>query len=136
MVSQGNSTRYLKSMCACVHTQPCSTLRPMDCSLPGSSVHGIPRQEYWSGLPFPPGGGLPNSGIKPASPLSPALAGGFFTTEPSGKPILTLATSIVMWLVPSLFNNASATMITKPDKDTTTEQLSFNEYAAKILKHQ
>ena len=72
---------------------------------------------------------------QPASPLSPALAGGFFTTEPSGKPILTLATSIVMWLVPSLFNNASATMITKPDKDTTTEQLSFNEYAAKILKH-
>ena len=40
------------------------------------------RQEYWSGLPFPPPGGLPDPGIEPASPVSPALAGGFFTTEP------------------------------------------------------
>ena len=40
------------------------------------------RQEYWSGLPFPSPGDLPNSGIKPAFPVSPALAGGFFTTEP------------------------------------------------------
>ena len=43
------------------------------------------RQEYWSRLPFPPPGDLPNSGIKP---VSPALAGGFFTTEPPGKPSL------------------------------------------------
>ena len=41
------------------------------------------RQEYWSGLPFFPPGDLPNPGIKPASP---ALAGGFFTAEPLGKP--------------------------------------------------
>ena len=40
------------------------------------------RQEYWSGLPFPSPGGLPNPGSKPTSP---ALAGGFFTTEPPGK---------------------------------------------------
>ena len=40
---------------------------------------GFPRQEYWSGLPFPSPGDLPNSGIKPASLVSPALAGGFFT---------------------------------------------------------
>jgi len=34
--------------------QSCLTLcNPMDCSPPGSLVHGIPRQEYWSGLPFP-----------------------------------------------------------------------------------
>ena len=41
------------------------------------------RQEYWSGLPFlsPMGGGLPNPGIEPTSPVSPALAGGFFTTS-------------------------------------------------------
>ena len=45
---------------------------------------GFSRQEYWSGLPCPPPGDRPNPGIKPASP---ALAGGFFTTEPSGKPI-------------------------------------------------
>ena len=45
---------------------------------------GFPRQEYWSGLPFPSPGDLPDPGIKPRSP---ALAGGFFTTEPPGKPI-------------------------------------------------
>ena len=41
---------------------------------------GFPRQEYWNGLSFPTPGGLPDPGIKPKSPVSPALAGGFFTT--------------------------------------------------------
>ena len=45
---------------------------------------GFPRQEYWSGLPFPSSGDLPDPEIKP---MSPALAGGFFTNEPPGKPI-------------------------------------------------
>ena len=44
------------------------------------------REEYWSGLPFPSPGSLPNSGIDPTSPATPALAGRFFTTEPPGKP--------------------------------------------------
>jgi len=44
------------------------------------------RQEYWSGLPFPTPGDLPNAGIKPMSLAFPALAGGFFTTAPLGKP--------------------------------------------------
>ena len=44
---------------------------------------GFSRQEYWSGLPFPSPGDLPNPGIQPESP---ALAGRFFTTEPPGKP--------------------------------------------------
>ena len=44
---------------------------------------GFSRQEYWSGLPCPPSGDLPNPGVKP---VSPALAGGFFTTEEPGKP--------------------------------------------------
>ena len=43
------------------------------------------RQEYWSALPFPPLGDLPNPGIKPESPTSLELAGRFFTTEPPGK---------------------------------------------------
>ena len=46
---------------------------------------GFSRQEYWSGLPFPTPGDLPNLGIKPASLASPALAGRFFTTVPPGK---------------------------------------------------
>ena len=45
---------------------------------------GFPRQENLSGSPFPSPGDLPNPGIKP---ISPALAGKFFTTEPQGKPI-------------------------------------------------
>ena len=49
---------------------------------------GFPRQEYWSGLPFPSPGDLPNSGIKP---LSPALAGGFFTAESPQEPFSSIA---------------------------------------------
>ena len=41
---------------------------------------GFSRQEYRSGLPFPTPGDLPDPGIEPASLMSPALAGGFFTT--------------------------------------------------------
>ena len=68
-------------MCA-KSLQSCLTLcNPMDCSLPGSSVHGIPRPEYWLGLPCPPPGDLPDPGIEAASLMSPALAGGFFTTS-------------------------------------------------------
>ena len=47
---------------------------------------GFSRHEYWSGLPFLFTGDLPNPGIKPLSPVFPALAGRFFTTEPSEKP--------------------------------------------------
>ena len=42
------------------------------------------RQEYWSGLPCPPAGDLPDPGIEP---MNPALANGFFTSEPHGKPL-------------------------------------------------
>ena len=43
---------------------------------------GFSRQEYWSGLPFPSPGDLPDPRIEPIPPLSPTLAGRFFTTEP------------------------------------------------------
>ena len=42
---------------------------------------GVPRQKYWSVLPFPPPWDLPNPGMEPMSLVSPALAGGFFTTS-------------------------------------------------------
>ena len=45
----------------------------------------FPRQQYWSGLPFPFPGNLPGPGVKPESPT---LAGRFFTTEPPGKPTM------------------------------------------------
>ena len=47
---------------------------------------GFPRQESWSGLPFPPPEDLADLGIKPGSPVSPAFAGRFLTTERPGKP--------------------------------------------------
>ena len=59
---------------------------------PWTAVHwaplsmGFPRQKYGSGLLFHPPGDLHEPGIKPSSPLSPALAGRFFTTDSTGKP--------------------------------------------------
>ena len=47
---------------------------------------GFSRQEYWSGLPCPAPGDLPDPGINPVSPTSPALLGGIFTTSALGKP--------------------------------------------------
>ena len=62
-----------------MHALSCLTLCvPMDCSLPGSSVHGFSRQEFWSELPFPPPGDLPYPGMELKSHMSPALAGKFF----------------------------------------------------------
>ena len=64
--------------------------------IPWTVVHQDPlsmefsRQEYWSGWPLPSPGDLHNPGIEPVSPVSPALAGRFFTTEPPGKPLTLL----------------------------------------------
>ena len=66
----------------CVHSvaQLSPTLcDPMDCSQAPLSM-GFSKQEYWSGLPFPPPGDLPGLGIEPESLGSPALAGGFCIT--------------------------------------------------------
>ena len=71
-----------------------SLVQLFDCSLPGFSVlhflqallsMGFSRQENWSELPCLPPGDLFDRGIEPRSPVSPALAGGFFTTEPPGN---------------------------------------------------
>ena len=70
----------------------------MDCSRPGSSVHGILQQECWSGLPCPPPGDLSNPRIEPKSPASPALAGGFFTAEPPGTLKLVYKEALIRYL--------------------------------------
>ena len=63
----------------CVVAKSCLALcNPRDYSPPGSSVHGFSRQEYWSGLPLPPPGDLPDPRTEPTSP---ALADGFLTAE-------------------------------------------------------
>ena len=73
------------SVCASPVTKWCRTLSdPTDCMQHQDPLSmGFPRQEYWCGLPFPPPGDLPDPEIQPSSP---ALAGGFFTTEPPRKP--------------------------------------------------
>ena len=60
--------QYMKVKSQSEVAQPCPTLcNPVGCSPPGCSVHWILQQEYWSGLPVPISGELPNSGIDPAT---------------------------------------------------------------------
>ena len=67
------------AVCCCLVAESCLALcDPQDCSQAPLFV-GFPRQEDWSGLPFPSPGDLPDPGLEPASP---ALADGFFTAEP------------------------------------------------------
>ena len=78
-----------KSIYIYIHTYTqlyLSLCNPMDCSLSGSSVHGIFQTRILEWLPFSSPGDLPDPEIKPAFLASPALAGRFFTTEPPGKP--------------------------------------------------
>ena len=56
----------------------------MDCTQQVPLAMGFPRQEYWTGFPLPSPVDLTNPGIEP---MSPALAGGFVTTDPPGKPL-------------------------------------------------
>ena len=67
------------------HDQLFSTLWAVPYQAPLSME--LSRQEHWSWLPCPPPRDLPNPGIKPMSLMSPALAGGFFTTSATWKPI-------------------------------------------------
>ena len=71
-------------MCVCSVTTDSVTPWTVAHQAPLSMV--LVRQEYWSGLLFPPPGGLPDPGIKPKPLESSALAGGFFTAELPGKP--------------------------------------------------
>ena len=65
----------------CSVAQPCLTVAPQTAAHQTTLPTEFFRQEYWNGLPFPTPGDLPNPGIEPVSFVSPALAGGFFTTS-------------------------------------------------------
>ena len=79
--------------CCCrLVTNLCLTLcDPMDCSLLGSSVRGLPRQEYWGRLPFLSPGNLPDPRTEPTLH---ALAGRFFTAEPPRDTSMVLFYSV------------------------------------------
>ena len=67
----------------CTLSQICLSVTPWTVARQAPLSMGFSAQEYWSRLPFPPPGDLPDSGIEPACP---ALAEGFLTTEPPGEP--------------------------------------------------
>ena len=86
--TQGRSWR-LDEACVPVPAQSVSCLtlcNPMDIACPARLSMKFSRQEYWSGLPFPSPGDLPNPRIESMSLASPALAGGFFIAVPPGWP--------------------------------------------------
>ena len=69
-------------MCICALL--CPTLCDSQAVVPQAPLSmEFSGHKHWSGLPFPTPGDLPDPGIEP---MSPALVGGFFTTEPAGKP--------------------------------------------------
>ena len=68
--------------------QSCLTLQSLGLCSP--LPMGFSRQEYWSGLSCPPPGDLSDPGVEPRSLMSPALAGGFFTTGHLGSPLIAL----------------------------------------------
>ena len=70
--------KHLVCVCAQSYLTPATSWSPLD-----SFVREFSREEYWSRLLFPTSGGLPNPGIELTCP---ALAGGFSTTVPPGKP--------------------------------------------------
>ena len=88
----------LVDACVLGHVRLCD---PMNCGPPSSSVSmGLFRQEYWSGLPFPPPGDLPDPGSQPGSL---ALAGAFFTTSHLGsQPLIGANLDLLHWQAHSL----------------------------------
>ena len=76
-------------MCVLSHVQLFATPWTVVCPAPLSM--GFFRQEYWSGLSFPPPGDLPNPGIEPTSPVSPALQADSLPAEPSESWVRVIA---------------------------------------------
>ena len=79
--------RCMNNSVCVIHLLMSNSFDPTDCSQPGSSPLESSRQEYWSGLPFPAAGDLPDSGIKPRSPALQAVS---LPSEPPGK-LLSMA---------------------------------------------
>ena len=75
------------------------------------------RQEYWNGLPFPTTGHLPDPEVKPASLMSPALAGRFFTTSVSWEALLSLEgrSTYELQYITSLYLNQEDTLRKSPE---------------------
>ena len=85
MTRQHSSDSMCVWVCVCLFSHSVVTLcDPMDWAHEAPLSIRFSRQEYWSGLPFPPSGDLPNTGTEPMSPMSPAFADRVVTSEPPG----------------------------------------------------
>ena len=91
----------MQRLCACLRAQ---SLGHVLFAAPRAIAHQAPlsvefsRQEYWSVLPCPPPGDLPDPGIEAASFVSPALAARFFTTSATWEAPLNYLTPQILWV--------------------------------------
>ena len=80
-----------------MHVQLCLPLcNPMDLAHQALLSMGFSRQQYWNGLPYTPPGGIPNPRIKPASLMSSASRGNFFTTSATCEVLMTRQRRLIM----------------------------------------
>ena len=93
-VSPTNRSPVIAAVVIVAQMRP-TLCNPADCSPPGSSVHGFPRQEYRNGFLFPSPGNLADLGIKAASP---ALQADSLPSKPPEKPLLAKRKYIVIYL--------------------------------------
>ena len=86
----------------CAQTLSCVWLfvTPWIAACKASLSMGFSWQEYWSGLPFPPPGDLPNQEMEPMSLMSPALVGEFFTTRTTSEKAMAPHSSTLAWKIP------------------------------------
>ena len=87
-------TNPMNSMCMLSWLVMSYSFRPHGWACQALLCMGFPRQEYWSGLPFPTPGVIPIPGIEPTSTVAPALVGRFFTTEPTRSLIREMKTCL------------------------------------------
>ena len=90
---------------------------------------GFSRQEYWSGLPFPFPGNLPNAGIKPSPP---ALADGFFITEPPGKQTLVHGLNYYYYFCRICINLGLSWWLSDKESSCQYRRCGFNPWVRKM----
>ena len=105
----------------------CPTLcDPMDCSPPGSSVHGISQARILEWVAFPPPGNLPNPGIESASLTSPELAGGFFTISNTLEALYTQNELYIEWnIIQCVRQTASGGLLCSAGSSALSSEMSW-----------
>jgi len=108
---------FISMIYYCLATKSCLTLcDPMDLAHQAPPSVGFPRQENWSGFPFPSPGVLPSPGI---GPTSPALAGGFYSMEPPGRPPCPWSSELIFVFVLAHFMDETSNTQEKVSSLTT-----------------